>query len=150
MRAVPGSERREVLRSVAAHLADRGGNPARIAALLDEVGDVQAAAPYHLGAAADAAGDQHHGEVLRHTARVDEVDDRAVRLALLELRADALAAGGEAEAIARYREVLRGAAPGDVPWLRVRLGRAHLDAVEGLGRRLHVPRVEVGPPEADP
>ena len=87
---------------------------------------MQAAAPFHLAAAAAAACDQLHGEVLRHTARVDEVDDPAVRLALCELRADALAASGEAEAIGRYREALRGADPEKVPWLRTRLGRAHI------------------------
>ena len=125
-RSVPSSERHGILRAVAARLASDGGDPDRIAALLDEVGDVQASAPFHLAAAAGAACDQLHGEVLRHTARVDEVDDPAVRLALCELRADALAASGEAEAIGRYREALRGADPEKVPWLRTRLGRAHI------------------------
>jgi DNA-binding winged helix-turn-helix (wHTH) protein/tetratricopeptide (TPR) repeat protein len=127
-RSIAESARAEILRAVAARLELDGAAPERIAALLDATGDVQAAAPHHLAAATNAAWGELHAEVLRHTAGVDEVEDRVVRQALLELRADALAAGGEPEAIGRYREALRRADPERVPWLRARLGRAHLVA----------------------
>jgi DNA-binding winged helix-turn-helix (wHTH) protein/tetratricopeptide (TPR) repeat protein len=117
-------------RAVAVHLQEVGAPDAAVARRLVAAGELQDAAPLLVGAAFVAAMARQHAEVLDLTARVDEVLDPATKRDLLELRADALAARGDHEAIPRYREAIRLADPDQLPWLRARLARVHLYAGE--------------------
>lgn len=125
---VTHDDRRELLRSAIAVLQDGDAGPEILARLHDRLGDGGGSAPHHLAAARAAAALDHHGEVLAHTAIVDTVTDPTVRTEMIELRADALEALGDREAIRRYRELLRAAPSERAPWIRVRLARAHLAA----------------------
>ncbi|OWY60036.1 hypothetical protein B7486_71365, partial [cyanobacterium TDX16] len=122
------SARDDANRAVATHLQATGAPLAAVAERLLAAGDLDDAAPLLVAAAFAAASAQQHAEVLVLTERVDEVETPAVRQSLLELRADALAAMGDHEAIPRYREAIRLATPEQLPWLRTRLARVHLFA----------------------
>jgi DNA-binding winged helix-turn-helix (wHTH) protein/tetratricopeptide (TPR) repeat protein len=138
---VPPQEQSEVRRRVAASLVEGGAAPERIADLLLAAGDLDAAAPHLLEAAAREAVVQMHGNVLEHTEDAAAVRDPAVRYRLLELRADAAAALGAPDAVSWYRAAIRDAPEGEVPWLRARMARAYvmgsdldgaIEAMEGV------------------
>lgn len=123
---VPRADQADVLRAVAAAAVAAGAPPSRVADLLIRAGDHPAAVPHQADAAAAAAGRQLHAEVLERTEGAAVVLDPAIRLRMLELRADALAALGSPDAVRWYRQAV-GEAPADrQPWLRARLARAYL------------------------
>jgi DNA-binding winged helix-turn-helix (wHTH) protein/tetratricopeptide (TPR) repeat protein len=121
---VPTDERRRVRRAVADALVAQGAHPERVADLLVAAGAVEEAGPHLVAAAFEAALQQLPGHVVQLTDLVDEVRDPSVRVALLELRADAFASLGLPEAVTWYRTAIREAEPGKVPWLRARLARS--------------------------
>lgn len=126
VRSLGPSARAAANRAVAAHLQATGAPLAAVAERLLAAGDLEEAAPLLVAAAFAAASAQQHPEVLALTSRVDEVTAPDVKQSLLELRADALAAIGDPEAIPRYREAIRLATTEQLPWLRARLARVHL------------------------
>jgi len=125
---VPAAERPAILRAVADALAADGGHPARVADLLVGAGAIEEAGPHLVAAAFEAAMQQLPGHVVQLTEAVGEVRDPSVRVALLELRADAFASLGLPEAVTWYRAAIREAQPTQVPWLRARLARSLLMA----------------------
>lgn len=130
---VPAHDRTAVLVAVADALAAAGAPPSRVADLLVQAGAADDAGPHLVAAAFEAALQQLPGHVLQLTELVDEVTDRAVRVSLLELRADAFAALGLPEAVSWYRSAIREAEPRQVPFLRVRLARSLLMANDVAG-----------------
>ena len=103
-----------------------GAAPETVAAVLLEVGDREEAVPLAVAAARAAAAGHRHGEVRRWTDAVRDVATGEDAAELLALRADALAATGEATAVAAYRAALAAAPAGPAPGLRARLARTAL------------------------
>ena len=130
---VPAADQAAVLVEVAEALEETGGAPSRVADLLVQAGALEAAGPHLVAAAYEAALQQLPGHVLQLTELVDDVQDRAVRVSLLELRADACAALGLPEAVSWYRAAIREAEPRQVPFLRARLARSLLMANDVTG-----------------
>lgn len=103
---LPDHRRRAVHRHAAHRFAELGAPPSRIAHHLIEGGESAEAAPWALQAARAA---QAVGALRDATSMIDAVIDRAetdVRIDLLALRADVLAAMGDPGALAAFRGAL--------------------------------------------
>jgi DNA-binding winged helix-turn-helix (wHTH) protein/tetratricopeptide (TPR) repeat protein len=124
--SIPPARAGALRRGTGLRLARAGAAPERVAAHLLAAGAAREAVPYAMEAARRAAQADLHADVLRWTAAVSaEVDDPDAP-GLLALRADAMAASGDAGAVATYRQALRHAAPGAARSLRARMARAAL------------------------
>jgi DNA-binding SARP family transcriptional activator len=121
--AVPEHRQRLLHRACAQRLAGLGASPARVGHHLLAAGDTEAAVPHVLRAAETEAAVGAYRDAL---ALVDSVRQAATgedRERGLALRADLLAAMGEAAAAAAYREAMEIAAPERRRLLRARLAR---------------------------
>lgn len=118
---LPSLHQASIRRRTAAALTELDAAPDRVAAHLLAAGEIVAAAPFALRAARAAARANRHGEVLRWTETI--ADDVPESGELLELRADALAAGGDPTAIHAFRRALQLAPTDRAHGLKAKLAR---------------------------
>ena len=121
--AVPEHRQRLLHRACAQRLAEFGASPARIGHHLLAAGDAAAAVPHVLRAAETEAAVGAYRDALALVDLVRDVATDADRSRALALRADLLAAIGDAAAAAAYREAMAGAPPQHRRMLQARLAR---------------------------
>jgi DNA-binding winged helix-turn-helix (wHTH) protein/tetratricopeptide (TPR) repeat protein len=121
---VPTATRHRMLEESAGRLRDAAVPPARVADMLLAAREPVLAVPYVLAAAPAAAQLGLHADVLRWTDAVRRHVDGVELGAVLELRADALAAVGDHAAVAAYRRAVSAADAERLPGLRARMARA--------------------------
>ena len=121
--AIPPHRQRLLHRACAARLAGLGASPARVGHHLLAAGDTTAAVPYVLLAAETQAAVGAYRDALALVGSVRRVAAGADRSRALALRADLLAAMGDAAAASAYREAIEAAAPERRRLLRARLAR---------------------------
>jgi tetratricopeptide (TPR) repeat protein len=121
--AVPPHRQRLLHRACAERLAGLGSSPARVGHHLLAAGDTAAAVPHVLRAAETQAAVGAYRDALALVDSIRHATTDADRSRALALRADLLAAMGEAGAPSAYREAIEAAPAGQRRLLRARLAR---------------------------
>ncbi|GAA4215330.1 ATP-binding protein [Microbispora amethystogenes] len=147
---IPPHRQRRLHRVCAERLAALDASPARVGHHLLAAGDAAAAVPYVLRAAQTEAAVGAFREALALVDSVRYVCGDADRPRALALRADLLAAVGDAAAAAAYREAIEAAPPSRRRPLRARLAQMLVLAgdLETAGTMLDELDLGGGPPDS--